>query len=172
MESHEVAAELNKPLAGQLLRAAPLLRIAYVSSDGTPRVVPVAFLWAAPHILVFTLPTSAKAKALARRPAVAITIDYDGLPPRALLIRGTARVESVDGVPRQYIDASLKTQSGRGSEDFAAGVEAMYDSMVKITIQPTWARLNDFETSLPRDVEQVIAAREGAGDQQGVGRGR
>ena len=159
MTADEISAELDKPLAGQLLRAAPLLRLAYVGFDDTPRVVPVGFLWVQRRIVICTVPTSAKAKALARRPAVALTIDVDGLPPRALLIRGTSEIETVDGVPQEYLDASMKTTSARGAEDFAAGVRNMYEAMAKITITPTWARLNDFETSLPKDVERIIASR-------------
>ena len=160
MSADHIATELAAPLAGQLLRASPLLRLAYVAIDGTPRVVPMAFVWVNGRIVVCTVPTSAKVKALARRPAVAVTIDCDGLPTRALLIRGTAEVETVDGVPQEYLDASLKTQSARGAQDFASDVRAMYKTMAKITITPTWARLNDFETRLPRDVERIIADKE------------
>jgi hypothetical protein len=34
--------------------------------------------------------------------------------------------------------------------------------MARITIEPTWARLNDFETTLPRDVERALAKQSGA----------
>lgn len=40
---------------------------------------------------------------------MALTIDtQDQWPPRALLIRGAARVELVDGVPDAYMEASRK----------------------------------------------------------------
>ncbi len=136
-----------------------MARLAYVALDGTPRVVPVSYLWKDWRIVVFTIPTSAKVDALRRNPAVALTIDYDGQPSRALLIRGRAEIEVVDGVPQDYVDASLKTQFARGSEDFAGQVEAMYDSMAKITVEPTWARLNDFENTLPKDVERAASGK-------------
>jgi len=31
--------------------------------------------------------------------------------------------------------------------------------MARITIEPTWARLNDFETTLSKDVERIIARK-------------
>ena len=162
MSADAVTAELDKALAGQLLRGAPLMRLAYVGLDAAPRVVPVAFLWRDRRIVVCTIPTSEKVRALRSNPGVAITIDSDGHPPRALLLRGRAEIEVVDGVPQDYLDASFKTQSARGADDFAGGVRALYDHMARITIELTWARLNDFETSLPREVERV-AARKGFG---------
>ena len=156
MDQGEVNAELARPLAAQLLRASPLLRLAYVALDGTPRVIPLAFLWTDNRIVVCTVPFSGKVKALRERPDVAITIDYDGLPPRALLIRGRAAIEIAEGVPPEYLEASMKTQSARGAQDFASAVRSMYDSMARVTITPTWARLNDFEKTLPKDVERVI----------------
>ena len=155
MEPTEVADELDKPLAGQLLRGSPLMRLAYVGLDGTPRVIPIAYLWKDRRIVVCTTPTSGKVKALRQSPAVAVTIDYDGQPTRALLLRGVASIEVIDGVPQEYLEASLKTQSARGADDFEGEVRAMYDSMARITITPTWARLNDFETALPKDVERI-----------------
>jgi hypothetical protein len=163
MSTDAVAAELDKPLAGQLLRGSPLMRLAYVGLDAEPRVVPLGFLWKDRRIVFCTIPASAKVRALRSNPAVAITIDSDGTPPRALLLRGRAHVEIVDGVPQDYLDASLKTQSARGAEDFAGGVRALYDQMARITIEPTWARLNDFETTLPRAVERVLAEKGFAG---------
>jgi len=103
-----LAAELDKPLAGQLLRGSPLTRLAYTALDGTPRVIPIGYLWKDRRVLVCTIPTSAKVKALRQNPAVALTIDSDGQPPRCLLLRGRASIEVVDGVPQDYIDASLK----------------------------------------------------------------
>lgn len=160
VDADALAAELDKPIAGQLLRGSPLTRLAYIAIDGTPRVVPIAYLWKNRRVIICTTPTSAKVRALERNPAVALTIDYDGQPTRALLLRGRASIEIVEGVPQDYLDASLKTQSARGAEDFEAGVRAMYDSMARITIEPTWARMNDFETTLPLEVEKIIARKQ------------
>ena len=160
VDAGALAAELDKPIAAQLLRGSPLTRLAYVAMDGTPRVVPIAYLWKDRRVVVCTTPTSPKVKALEHNPAVALTIDYDGQPTRALLLRGQASIEIVEGVPQDYLDASLKTQSARGAVDFEAGARAMYDSMARITITPVWARLNDFETTLPREVEKIIARKQ------------
>jgi hypothetical protein len=41
-------------------------------------------------------------------------------------------------------------------------VRALYDQMVLITIEPDWAKLLDFETTLPKAVEELMLARQGA----------
>lgn len=95
---------------------------------------------------------------------MALTIDTQGQwPPRVLLIRGAARVELVDGVPDAYVEAARK--GGVPAEHFEGweqGVRALYDQMVLITIEPDWAKLLDFETTLPRAVEELVLARHDA----------
>ncbi len=124
-----------------------------------PPGYPIGFLWKDGRVVVCTIPTSAKVKALSQNPTAALTIDSDGQPPRCLLMRGRASIDIVEGVPQDYVDASLKTQSARGAKDFECGVRAMYDSMARITIEPTWASLNDFETTLPKEMERLLARK-------------
>jgi hypothetical protein len=38
-------------------------------------------------------------------------------------------------------------------------VRALYDQMVRITIEPDWAKLLDFETTLPKAVEDLIKTK-------------
>jgi hypothetical protein len=40
--------------------------------------------------------------------------------------------------------------------EWEAGVRSLYDSMVRIVVTPTWAKLIDFETTLPTPVEELI----------------
>ncbi len=40
--------------------------------------------------------------------------------------------------------------------EWEAGVKGLYDAMVLITITPTWAKLLDFETTIPKAVEDLI----------------
>ena len=40
--------------------------------------------------------------------------------------------------------------------EWEAGVRALYESMVRIVVTPTWAKLIDFETTLPTPVEELI----------------
>ena len=41
-------------------------------------------------------------------------------------------------------------------------MRALYDEMAQITIEPDWAKLLDFETTIPKAVEDLVQARQGA----------
>ena len=95
---------------------------------------------------------------------MALTIDtQDQWPPRALLIRGAARVELLDEVPDPYIEASRKLIPAEDFDGWEQGVRALYDEMAAITIEPDWAKLLDFETTIPKAVEDLVRERQGAG---------
>jgi hypothetical protein len=76
-----------------------------------------------------------------------------------LLVRGAASLEPGDGVPDEYVEASRKVTPAEVFEDWEAGVRALYDRMVRITIEPDWAKLLDFETTVPKAVEDLIRAK-------------
>jgi hypothetical protein len=141
MTTQELNAELDP--AAELLRSATLLRIAYDGIDGTPRAVPMGFLWTGEEVVVATHPTSPKFKALSARPRVALTIDTQN-PTRALLLRGTAEIEVMDGVVPEYLEAAAKSMEGEELAGFEAAVRETYDRMARIAIRPDWARYFDF----------------------------
>jgi nitroimidazol reductase NimA-like FMN-containing flavoprotein (pyridoxamine 5'-phosphate oxidase superfamily) len=164
MDHDEVIAVLEKPISQRLLGSNIPARLAYTGLDGDPRVVPVAFWWNGAQIVVCSVPTMAKVPALRRNPRVAITVDTQGeWPPRVLLVRGSARLEAVAGVADEYVEASRKVTPAEVFPEWEVGVHALYDEMVRITIEPDWARLLDFETTLPRAVEDLLRARTGQG---------
>jgi nitroimidazol reductase NimA-like FMN-containing flavoprotein (pyridoxamine 5'-phosphate oxidase superfamily) len=59
--------ELAHPEAQRLLRDAPLLRLGYNGTDGTPRVIPIGYFWNGGELVICTATTSPKARALAQR---------------------------------------------------------------------------------------------------------
>lgn len=142
--------QLSRPGAEELLREATLLRLAYAGRDGLPRVVPIGFLWDGGRIVICTAPSAPKVAALAERPQAAITIDEGDTSATAkqVLIRGTAEIEIVDGVPPEYLESSRKVLGGADFEDFRASVESFYEQMARISITPEWARHFDFGAGL------------------------
>ena len=94
MNSHDVFEILAKPLSVQLLGSSIPARFAYTGLDGDPRVIPIGFLWTGDQVKLYTVPASAKVKALEAHPRVAITIDTQAFPPNVLLIRGKATLEA------------------------------------------------------------------------------
>jgi hypothetical protein len=158
----EVAQVMAAPIATQLLRDEPILHLSYTGRDGAPRVIPIGYVWDGGSFRMWTVPGSAKVGALQADPRVAITIDVPGPPPRVLLVRGRASLSTVDGVPDGYLEASHRTLPPEAWDGFDTQVRALYDQMVIIEITPEWARLLDFETTAPRAVEKLMAARRSA----------
>jgi hypothetical protein len=146
MNAAELADEIGQPGAQELLRHASLVRLAYSGRDGSPRVVPVGFHWDGHDVLLFTAPTAPKVKALSARPSVALTIDTADTPAtaKALLIRGTAAVEVVEGVPAEYLDSSTTALDDPERQAFEEQVRQVYKRMARIAITPHWARFYDF----------------------------
>jgi Pyridoxamine 5'-phosphate oxidase len=158
MQQQEIADMMGQPISQDLLASGIPARFAYVGIDGDPRVVPIGFHWNGSQILLFTVPKSAKVRALRQNRRVAITIDTQSYPPHVLLLRGTASLETVDGVPADYVEASRKIVPPEQFAEWEAGVRALYEQMVCITIEPDWAKLLDFESTIPKAVEDLVRA--------------
>ena len=156
MRQDDVSQVLNDPLAQELLDSNIPARLAYTGRDGAPRAIPIAFDWTGTEFVVCTPPHAAKVRALQANPRVALTIDTTTFPPHVLLVRGTARVEVVDGVPPEYLAGSRKIVGEARFPEFENQVQALYQQMARIAIVPEWAKLLDFETRLPRAVEQLV----------------
>ena len=161
MRHEDVLSVLNDPLAQGLIASDSPARLAYTGRDGAPRAIPIAFHWTGTELVVCTPPHAAKVQALRANPEVALTIDTNTFPPHVLLVRGTARVEVVDGVPPEYLAGSRKIVGEAGYPAFEEQVRALYDSMVRVVVTPTWVRLNDFQRTAPRAAERLIEAKQG-----------
>jgi hypothetical protein len=159
MTREEIAEVLARPYSQQLLNGPEPARFAYDGLDGDPRVIPIGFWIEDGRILMATVPRSAKVAALRKNPKVALTIDTGAFPPKVLLIRGTAELELVEGVPDGYLEAGHKVMTDEQYPEWEAGVKGLYDQMTVITVTPTWAKLLDFETTIPKAVEDLIAEK-------------
>lgn len=146
MNREEIARELSPPGAQELLGSATLARLAYNGSDGFPRVIPIGFHWNGSEIVVCTATTAPKVRAISARPNVAVTIDAGDTPQeaKALLVRGVAALDTVDGVPDEFLAASKKTLDAEQAAAFEGAVRATYEQMARIAIEPRWARFFDF----------------------------
>ena len=161
VQPNEITEVLNRPISQELL-ARDLTRLAYVAKDGTPRNVPIAFTWNGSEIVMCTTKNAPKLPALRNNPTVALTIDTEVHPPKILLIRGRAELDFVDGIPDEYLQAnSTYEMTPEQRVEWEAEVRSLYhDGMVRIVVTPTWAKLIDFETTLPSAVEELVRQRE------------
>jgi hypothetical protein len=158
MQKGQIAEILSRPLSQELL-SRPLTRLAYVATDGTPRTIPIAFVWNGTEVVVVTPTNAPKLASLRANPMVALTIDTEDHPPKILLIRGQAELDVVDGIPREYFQANAVPPDQYDA--WEKEVRSLYtDGMVRVVITPTWAKLIDFEHTLPTAVEELMRARE------------
>ena len=163
MQPSDVTEVLNKPI-GQELLGRDLTRLAYVANDGTPRAIPIAFVWNGSEIVMCTLKNSPKISALQNNPTVALTIDTEVHPPKILFIRGHADLDVVDGIPDEYLQANATYQmTPEQRVEWEKEIRSLYDGMVRIVVTPTWAKLIDFETTLPTAVEELVRERAARG---------
>ena len=159
MQSSEITEVLDRPLSRELL-ARDLTRLGYVAKDGTPRSIPIAFTWNGTQIVMCTTKNAPKLHALRANPMVALTIDTEVHPPKILLLRGRAELDVVDGIPQEYLAMNGTYQmTPEQRVEWEAEVRSLYDGMVRIVVTPTWAKLIDFETTLPSAVEELVQQR-------------
>src|ERR1700745_1223212 len=93
---------LQPPVAKELLNSTIPARLAYVWTDGSPRVIPIWFHWTGKEFVFGTPPKAPKLKALATNPRVSLTIDDNTFPHKVLLVRGTAALESMNEIVPEY----------------------------------------------------------------------
>lgn len=140
---------LDEPTARTLLGSDIPARMAYVWTDGTPRVTPVWFHWTGEHVVTTSLPAAPKLTALARNPRVALAIDTNGWPPNILYLRGPVEIETVHGPVPEFALMARRYLGEEGSREFLARAEDTGQGVAKLTIRPDWVELLDFETRWP-----------------------
>jgi hypothetical protein len=140
---------LQHATSKELLESTIPARLAYVWTDGTPRVIPIWFHWNGREIVMASPPKAPKLKALAKNGKVSLTIDDNVFPHKVLLIRGSARLQNLDGIVPEY---ALAAERYFGPEQGKAWVEKLrstISNMVRITVTPEWVGLLDFQTRFP-----------------------
>lgn len=140
---------LQHPASQELLRSKIPARLAYVWTDGTPRVVPIWFHWNGREFVMASPPKAPKLKALRKNPKVSFTIDDNVFPHKVLLVRGTARLESLDGIAPEYAAAAERYFGPAQAEAWLSQLRSMASSQVRITITPEWVGLLDFQSRFP-----------------------
>jgi hypothetical protein len=140
---------LQHPASRQLLESKIPARLAYVWTDGTPRVVPIWFHWNGQEFILATPPKAPKLKALTKNQKVALTIDDDAFPHKVLLIRGSARLQTVDGIVPEYAAAAERYFGREKGQAWVEKLRTMIPNMVRITVTPEWVGLLDFQTRFP-----------------------
>ena len=140
---------LQHPASRELLESKIPARLAYVWTDGSPRVIPIWYHWNGRDFVMATPPKAPKLKALARNPKVSFTIDDNTFPHKVLLVRGTARLEPVNGIVPEYATAAERYFGREQGQAWVKHLGTLISSMVRIVITPEWVGLLDFQTRFP-----------------------
>jgi len=147
---------LNDPVAQELLHSNIPARLAYVWTDGTPRVVPIWFHWNGQEIVLGSPLRAPKVRALAQNSKVTLTIDTNTWPNKVLQIRGTAKVITVDGVVPEYAAAAERYFGEEQGRAWVARVDKMFSQMARIVVHPEWVSILDFEKRFPSAIEEAM----------------
>lgn len=149
---------LNDPIAQELLQAPFPMRLSYVWTDGTPRVVPIGFHWDGTDIITASPIDAPKLKALEANPKVALTIDTNQMPFHILLVRGTVTMTLHQGLIPEYIAYCYRYMGKEGGDAWLQQAAPLVKTIARIAIHPEWVGIIDFETRLPSAVERAIEA--------------
>lgn len=142
---------LQHPASQHLLQSKIPARFAYVWMDNTPRVIPVWFHWNGNEFVIGTPAKAPKLKALRKNPKVALTIDDNIFPHKVLLVRGSARMQPVEGIVPEYILSADRYFDPEQAKAWLTQLASLIkdQGMVRITITPEWVGLLDFQSRFP-----------------------
>jgi hypothetical protein len=149
---------LETDLAQQLLRSAIPARMAFVWTDGTPRVIPTWFHWTGEEIVMATYiagpdigirHAAIRLATLRANPRVALTIDTNAFPPQTLTIRGTATITEVEGLAPEYAAATRRYLGEEAAGPVLASLDQPGTRQARIAVRPDWVGLLDFVTRRP-----------------------
>jgi Pyridoxamine 5'-phosphate oxidase len=149
---------LETDVAQQLLHSTIPARMAFVWTDGTPRVIPTWFHWTGEEIVMATYIAgpdigirhpAARLAALRANPRIALTIDTDTFPPQTLTIRGTATITEVEGLAPEYAAAARRYLGEEAAGSMLASLDQPGTAQARIAVRPDWAGVLDFVTRRP-----------------------
>jgi hypothetical protein len=152
---------LQDPVAQDLLTSSVPARLAYTWHDGTPRIVPIGFHWNGAEIVLGTFPDSPKMKALSDGTPVAVSIDTDTMPYKVLQVRGTVRIDVVEGIAPEYEQMTVTTLGEEAGRSWLATMGQLCPRMARIFITPSWVAILDFEKRFPSALERAMVGANG-----------
>ena len=135
---------LDDPAAMRLLESTEVAHLAYSWSDGTPRCIPIWFHWNGAELVIASPSNSPKTHTIFDGTPVAVTIDSADWPYAALMMRGRARVDDVEGVAPEYRQAARRyfgaEQGEAWCDQLPAGIR-----MTRFRVTPEWVGVLDFD---------------------------
>jgi hypothetical protein len=147
---------LGDPVAQRLLQSPVPARLAYTWTDGTPRVVPIGFHWNGSEVVLGTPPDAPKLKALRDGTTVALSIDTTTPPYKVLQIRGTVRIDIVEGIAPEYEAMTIRSLGEEQGRAWLESLRPLSPRMARIFVTPRWVAVLDFEGRFPSAMERAM----------------
>ncbi len=144
---------LGAPAAYEMLQSLEPARIAYLGLDGYPRVSTMQFHWTGDDLVVTSVASLPKVRAICAHPRVQATIDTfaitSGVPMRVLTIRGDAVVTEIEGVVEEAYLANCRYVGKEAADGWAQWISQPGTRIARIAVRPQWVSLLDYETRFP-----------------------
>ncbi|MFD0480638.1 hypothetical protein ACFQ0B_80325 [Nonomuraea thailandensis] len=121
-----------------------MARLAYTGKHGTPRLIPVNFLWNGDEVVIGAFAGTYKIRDLRARRDVAISIDTADVPPQALMLRGKVTLTEVAGVLPEYATIQ-RAVMGEAGNAYVTAIDQPGLCMVRIALRPSWIGVLDFQ---------------------------
>jgi PPOX class probable F420-dependent enzyme len=147
---------LQDPVAQQLFQSTNMAKLAYVWTDGSPRVVPIWFYWTGAEVWLWSPPTAPKLTALRQNPKVSLTIDRNEWPVKVLLIRGTADLTMGPADAPEYVAMTERYLGAEQSRGWVEQCKGMFPQTARIAVRPEWVGIIDMETRFPSAIERAL----------------
>ncbi len=147
---------LEGPVAQRLLQSPIPARLAYTWTDGTPRVVPIGFHWNGKEIVLGTPPDAPKMKVLKDGTTVALSIDTTTPPYKVLQIRGTVRIDVVEGIAPEYEAMTIRSLGEEQGRAWLESLRPLSPRMARLFVTPRWVAVLDFESRFPSAMERAM----------------
>ena len=76
-----------------------------------------------------------------------------------LVVRGTADLETVDGVTAEYAACARRYFGEQQGREWVEGVRQTFSQMVRISVRPEWVSVLGFETRFPSAMEAAMSGQ-------------
>jgi hypothetical protein len=147
---------LDHPLAQELLASNIPARLAYSWKDGTPRVIPIFFLWSNGELQVYSAPNAPKMRALQNGSRVAITIDSNEWPCKVLMLRGPVDLRRARGT-QEIVDIAERYVGTEAANANAEQFANWWPDGCIISVRPDWVAIIDYVERFPSVVHAAMA---------------
>jgi hypothetical protein len=147
---------LDTPTAQHLLATGLLARLAYTGGDGTPRLIPINFVWTGEEVAMAVFAGTYKVRDLRARPHVALCIDTADGPPQVLMLRGKVTMTEVEGVLNEYAQTQRRVLGVQASAAYLQAIDQPGLRMVRLGLRPTWVGVLDFTERFPERTPQPV----------------